>query len=362
MSAIVILFLDAFSFNHVNKFQTPFLSEQTVHSLAPAFGFKQLAAAFTGESSFATQWFAEFSYDSQNSPFRWTRLIPHRLISEKSKYTKFYSERLSRAITGSSVPLRLSSFFTVDRSPFSESSRVVSLLQRNEISYRFVFNPEVRTNQQAFNLTCSILGSHGAPDVLLVHFPELDPVGHSFGNKSKEVKHLVHELDQMIASIYERVGEDSQIIAFSDHGMVDVKGHINILQKISDIGEIGKDYVVFLDSIMARFWFINESLIEPITKLLTSDTRGCVLRPKNRNQIKNFGHMMFLCSPGYIVLPNYYDVRIPKSMHGYNTAEHSNPEIDGIFLSNNPEVVEKKSQLQMTDIASILTNSIERLL
>ena len=69
MDTLFILFVDAFSFNYINKKDTPFLTKQTCKQLIPAFGFKQLATAFNGKPAFSSDWFTEFYFDPKNSPF-----------------------------------------------------------------------------------------------------------------------------------------------------------------------------------------------------------------------------------------------------------------------------------------------------
>ena len=79
MKRLVVLFIDAFSHSYINEEDTPFLSTQDVHPLTPAFGFKQLGAAFDGTKPLSTGFFAEYYFDPDHSPYRWSRSFPSPL-------------------------------------------------------------------------------------------------------------------------------------------------------------------------------------------------------------------------------------------------------------------------------------------
>jgi len=363
---IVILFIDAFGYSYVNKEDTPFLALQDVHPLTPAFGFKQLAAAFTGLDPLSTSLFAEHYYDPAHSPYKWTSMLPSPLLSIMDALARAPIDKFSgwvfphERLTSRLVPLEISRFFAIDVSPFSDPSPITSLLQEKGLSYRFVFFPEVKNNEEAFDLLKALCNSNQVPDFLLIHFPELDPVTHQQGTRSSQRRNLVSKTDLMITKATEMFSKDSYVITFSDHGMFDVRGCIDVATKIKTLGCLGSDFVVFLDSIMARFWIFKDSTFEKIIRLLSEETSGTTILPKRPNMIDKFGDIIFLCSPGYIIFPNYYDSKKPKAMHGYAPISPSAP-LNGIFLASDLPTTLTKERLSMTDVAFILKQTINSL-
>jgi predicted AlkP superfamily pyrophosphatase or phosphodiesterase len=263
-------------------------------------------------------------------------------------------------LTSRLIPLETSRFFAMNACPLPNSSPIISLLQKKRLSYRFVFFPEVKTNEEAFNLLETLCNSNQRPDFLLVHFPELDPVTHEWGTKSSQTRNLVRKTDLMIAKATEMFSKDSYVITFSDHGMFDVRGCIDVATKINTLDCPRNDFVVFLDSIMARFWIFKNSTFEKIMQIFSEETSGAIIMPDKPQIIDKFGHIMFLCSPGYIISPNYYDSKPPTAMHGYAPSPQISP-LNGIFLANNLPTTLPDEKLLMTDIASILKQTIEHL-
>jgi len=192
--------------------------------------------------------------------------------------------------------------------------------------------------QEAFDLLEATCCSNQRPDFLLVHFPELDQLTHQYGTKSSKRRELVRKTDSMIAKAIEMLGEDSYVITFSDHGMRDVEGYIDIATKIKTLFYHKGDLVVFLDSIMARFWIFKDSIFDKIIRFLSEEISGRIILPSKANMIDRFGHIMFLCSPGYIIFPNYYDSRPPQAMHGYAPIPPNSP-LNCIFLVNDLPVI-----------------------
>jgi len=362
----VILFIDAFSHDYINREDTPFLSSRHVCALTPVFGFKQLAAAFTGLDPLSTGLFAEHYYDPDHSPYKWRSMLSRPLLSTLEVLAGMPIDAISswvsqfRRLTFKLAPPGMSRYFSIDDSPFPDQTMVSLLLKEKGLSHRFVLFPEVKTNAAAFDLLKALSNSDRRPDFLLVHFPELDPITHEQGTRSNQRRKAVREIDSMIAEATEMLREDSYVLVFSDHGMLDVEGHIDVTRKIRPLGHPGDDFVVFLDSIMARFWVFEDSVSEKIIRLFNGETSGTVILPKKQDMIDRFGHIIFLCSPGYTIFPNHYDLRPPKAMHGYAPIPQ-NSSLDGIFLASDLPTTLTKERLSMTDVAPILKQAIESL-
>ena len=363
MKKIIILFIDAFSYSYINEIDTPFLSRQNVCPLTPVLGFKQLAAAFTGLSPLSTGLIAEHYYDPEHSPFSWVSILPSGLLSVIDCIARPYIYKFVAWISRSKqpsklLPLQFSRFFNVNFDPFPNSATVISLLREKGLNYRFVFYPEVKTNVAAYKLIKSLNRQDKMPDFLLIHFPELDPVTHKFGIESQCRRKLVKELDVIIAKIHEALPPTSCLLVFSDHGMVKVKGQIDILSKVKRIGCLGKDFLVFLDSIMARFWMFDDHLVDEVIKILENEPNGQYFYCDKAKLRPFLGDLAFICNPGYVVFPNYYDQTLPKAMHGYRVNSDDSP-LNGIFFSYN--LPKTRIPSSICDLAYVLRQIIESL-
>lgn len=365
MKRVVVLFIDAFSHSYINEEDTPFLSIQDVHPLTPTFGFKQLAAAFSGSDSLSTGFFAEYHFDPEHSPYKWSRILPPPLLSAMDIFrlpinvaTRHISSRkvsLSRM-----VPLEMTRFFNKDSRAYPDNAPVIKLLTENGPTHRLVFAPQVKNNIEAFNLLKELHHSTQVPQFLLIHFPSLDPATHTFGTKSPMVRELVRQVDQMIQESVDML-DDAYLIVFSDHGMLEVKGFIDVLHRTKEVGHLGKDFVVFLDSVMARFWIFRDSVLEAITKVLSSEPNGQLLPLENQKMWDRFGNLLFIASPGYLIYSNYYDRKPPKAMHGYNVSLPSESPLNGILFTMNIPNLTLPHRLSMSDLYPVLQQVIENL-
>lgn len=59
----------------------------------------------------------------------------------------------------------------------------------------------------------------GMPDLLYIHFHEIDDMGHTFGPESDEYASAIERVDQFLAGIYDALPEGVLILIFADHGM-----------------------------------------------------------------------------------------------------------------------------------------------
>ena len=363
---VIVLFIDAFSYSYINKGDTPFLSTQNVHPLTPVFGFKQLAAAFGHPAPFSSGFFAEHHFDPEHSPYKWSRVFPSSLlpaigllprtpINIVSRYMSPQKVSLSKL-----VPLEVAKFFNKDSRAYPDNSPIITLLREKGLTHHLIFHPQAKTNMEAFDLLRGLRSSNQVPQFLLVHFPSLDPTTHSFGLQSGPVRQLVRQIDGMIGEAIDMFGE-SQIIIFSDHGMLEVKGFIDVLNKTKAAGRLGKDFVVFLDSVMARFWIFQDSSLEAIAQILGSEPNGRVFRLPKQGMRDRFGDLLFLASPGYLIYPNYYDRKLPRAMHGYEVSLPSVSPLNGILFTVNMPSLTLPERLSMPDIYPILKQAINSL-
>jgi hypothetical protein len=175
---------------------------------------------------------------------------------------------------------------------------------------------------------------------------------------SVQVKELVRQIDQIILETA-NMFESDQLIVFSDHGMLEVKGLIDVLNLVKKVGCLGKDFVVFLDSIMARFWVYKEYLLDYIAESLSSELNGQIFILDKDEIWNRFGNLLFIAMPGYLIYPNYYNKKPPRAMHGYKIPLQSYSPLNGIlFTANIPNLI-LPERLFMADLYAILKRALE---
>lgn len=57
------------------------------------------------------------------------------------------------------------------------------------------------------------------PDILYIHFHEIDDMGHEYGPDSEEYASAIIRVDQYLSEIYNTLPEETFIVIFADHGM-----------------------------------------------------------------------------------------------------------------------------------------------
>ncbi len=57
------------------------------------------------------------------------------------------------------------------------------------------------------------------PDLLYIHFHEIDDMGHSYGPESNQYTDAIERVDQYLSDIYESLPGSTLIVIFADHGM-----------------------------------------------------------------------------------------------------------------------------------------------
>jgi len=165
-------------------------------------------------------------------------------------------------------------------------------------------------------------------DFIFAMINKLDIIGHKYGPDSVERKYIMKEIDAYLQKVFYLVKkqiDNFNFIIFSDHGMVSVKSIVNIWEEIHKLPlKIEKDYLVFLDSTLARFWFFSEKAKSMIKNVLENINGGRIISEKEmkiyriRYKHNKFGDLLYWVDNGNIILPNFFQGnKIPMGMHGY---------------------------------------------
>jgi len=166
------------------------------------------------------------------------------------------------------------------------------------------------------------------PRLLYLHISDLDAVGHRWGPDSprttRELRRVDAGLESLVKTIRQRLAPTA-ILIFGDHGMSRVERTLDVESMLGELnGRPGEDFMYFLDSTMARFWFRSDRTRREITNRL-ADVQGLrLLDDAARRELhldyehRRFGDSLYLAQEACIIHPSFYGRREPpRGMHGY---------------------------------------------
>lgn len=230
------------------------------------------------------------------------------------------------------IPLHLLKFFDVAtrKDPYLPGSMPIEslfdALARRGISYR-LWN--YRTPEEE-NMRDLLAAMEAEDQVLFFYTAELDALMHRWGIFHERVGRKLEQYRDFIERIFEtgtQAGFDVNVDVFSDHGMIDVSEVVDLWGAVTRKGyRIGRDYMAFYDSTMARFW-CDDDVGAEISELLGGSGWGRMLTRKELIRLGcyfedgAYGKHIFLMSPGRMIVPSFMGTYPVAAMHGYDPAD-----------------------------------------
>lgn len=163
---------------------------------------------------------------------------------------------------------------------------------------------------------------------IFLYLPTLDGLLHANGLGGGEVMQHLRWYESRIRrllQIGDRHAENVECYIFSDHGMANVHGEVDVMGPIErEFGANGRDYLAFYDSTMARFWTDRTETRVQIAELLESLRVGRILGSDELESLgSNFadrsqGDVLFVVEEGLLILPSYMGREPLAGMHGYH--------------------------------------------
>ena len=312
-------------------------------------------------------WFI-WKYSPNTSPFKWINKLKIDKLPHNT-YTKYICYRIScffrKEITAFfripflwNMPMKDWHYFDVAEKRFWTDSKYVDnyntifdILRENGIEYDVVGMPanheEALRNMRNHNRIIREDNPYEIKPWTYLFIGDVDPLSHIYGQDSNEMQMLLKEIDNILEQKYsffqERL-EDFVFILFSDHGHTKVNQEVNLYSIFKSSGRQLEDYIYFIDSNYARFWFRTKREEKEILQVLSKlDGKGLILtselsRKYNIDMPDNrYGDLVF-----YLDAPCIFDRgevfvmgkrRNPSyvSMHGY-LPDHLDS--DGILISS----------------------------
>ena len=357
--------------------------EYKQNTILPPFSFKPEASFLTGYPPEKTDSGTMYIMDKKSSYFKnifFTRFLPEKpdILRKVIKvlllrYLKFVKKiNSNKKIDFGFIPFKLLSNFALsnDFNLFDSNCNfkydtVFNKLKSKDKKYLYVGEPFIsgKLENVRENLSTSELDNN---NIFFIYITDLDTIGHEFGGNSKEysqqLSKTINYLEE-IAVYLKRKSLIYEFLIFGDHGMVDIKRTINIEKKIKQTNlKINRDYMYFLDSTLARFWFRNEQVKQKIKDSISNDKYGSWISNEEKTEYQinfqhdKFGEEIWWASGGTLISPNFWQgTNFIKGMHGYKDE----------VKENNTMVLYKKDDnlsydaISMTEINKLLIEFLE---
>jgi hypothetical protein len=364
---VVCVLLDAFRWDYVNPVDTPLLWEWCqegchVRQLVTTAGFSQRTAVFCGTHPDTSGTFTMFGFNPDRSPFSYARKwsLPLRMADgvirsrvrgagrlDRSLRTHLVQGAASRTaveVPTGNIPLFLLPQFYLaeDERPIHEEDAlevdsIFDVLRRSGRSFRYIMYPEVNCDDD-YVLELSLAAVEENHDCLLLQFSDADQHCHLHGPESAMRHHVVGEIDRKLRvlrdALHRSRSEVSWLVA-GDHGMMEVSDRLDVAaivhQRARRLGwRHGRDYLLFLDSTLARLWSLNGKTGSRLEELLADrrceDLGGVIdgLQARSRRiprTDRRYGDLLWQAKPGVLICPDYFHRRGEgiRGMHGYDS-------------------------------------------
>ncbi|MFC1945251.1 alkaline phosphatase family protein [Chloroflexota bacterium] len=317
-------------------------------------------------------WFI-WRYSQDSSPFKLLRRIGkykhlnNTYLKFVSYFTlQFFSRRERRRQIAGGLPLLVNqplsnwsyfdpgmiSFTNEPNSDIGGYPTIFKILRENRIAVGYHFCSKLTSIGKIIR---KVIASYPRQDDRfdIVFIGELDALSHKYGQDSPRTIKELELLDKALEQGYRELSEKSPDFCFllwSDHGQVKVESSVNLYDIFNVAGKSLTDYVHFVDSSFARFWFRNEKERLEIEEILSQlNDKGYIL---NREFLKryhldmphdDYGQLIYYLDRPYIFASGKLTI-FGKDETSQVVSHHSflpdYPDMDGIFLAN--RVLSKK--------------------
>ncbi len=373
----LFVFIDGFGWQVYNKHGFNHKAIDTRKKLKTTFGFSSGAdpSILTGRYPDEHTHWSSFYYDPKNSPFKFCKylsFLPKRIFDRFRP--RHYLSRLMKMING------YTGYFEIYSVPFAHLP-YFDYLEKHDY---FVPNGILKTDtifdwcvannipyhcsnwrkSETYNINAlKEQIDEGEIEFSYLYLPTLDGVMHTYGTEHEKTVEKLKWLEKQIEEVYEYANDKYDEVSlhiFSDHGMCDTKGSVDLISVIEK-SELtyGEDYVAMYDSTMARFWFLTEHSKEKIQNILEQQTSGIIVDDDELKRMnvffedRRFGELFFLTNPGILINPSYFGLKAIPGMHGFHP-DHEDS--DALMFSSTTIDLNINS---ITDIRKVMEKEIK---
>jgi hypothetical protein len=412
---VLFILLDAFRHDYINAVDTPFLFAAVkkgvyAKKLKSTTGFTQRTAVLTGSMGAASGMFTMYTFDRDGSPFRflenteksnglnrsahWVEKIPSvaglrrfkRLTVQRQQqrdrvyrqWIQSEAKKYANHAPPAFIPIALLPYIGVseDNRPIHlpgalEQETVFDVFAREGIEYQFLMFPAFNCEDEAV-LQLFLSEARSSAKVILGQFSDSDLLIHHCGPSSGKRRSVIGEIDRRLREIACCYGDDVIWVIIGDHGMtdvieeVDVAGEMSVLEKKAGVRH-GQDYLLFLDSTMARFRWLTDkgrAFVSNVAEAKLFQQKGTFVDAAMAERYsipvgdRRYGDAIWWANLGTLIFPDYFHDRYThnKGMHGYDS-EHD--DMKGFFLAFGPRVLPKVvAEAHLVDVCASLCAAV----
>jgi predicted AlkP superfamily pyrophosphatase or phosphodiesterase len=387
-NVLLMIFLDAFSQTYLSKKITPFLyslaNEGISTTVDTVFAFRGVETTmFTGVWPNVHGSWTEFKLAEDFTLNKKVRImqgmiktldtIPSDGFRAKSRF--FVERYLFKRMysTPNIMPPQAIPYFkttqlkeTVEEGSLGEIPTIFDVFRKKGIPYH-CFEPWIRGDKEVFNKAQKMIKKNEQNGFWYLKFSHLDHLGHKFGPDPTLFKGELIKIDNYVMDIVNlaRKGKDNMsILIVADHGMSRVHSKVDIADELSRLhSRMYKDYLVFVDSTIARFWFFNDRAMHEVSDMLNSLKCGHVISAEEKEYLHipldvQYGELLFALDEGFVNHPSFFNQKSEvKGMHGY--AYSKTPESRPILIIKGIRKTENliKNGISHIDISCIIMSS-----
>ena len=413
---VVFILLDAFRGDYINPVDTPFLHAQSQQGvfgrkMKTTAGFCQRTTVVTGSRGESNGNFKMFAFDEEHSPYaflrnknpgrslgvmerglaalpstpRFTRVkrVLHRHLVERPKMRLRTRIRQQAEQAGGNAPAGFIPFDLLPQLSVPEDEKPIHLpgagtvesifdvLTEAGIAYDYLLYPVIELADDAV-LEAVLQRRDNEARLVLAQFSDSDFQVHHCGPSSPERRKIAAEIDRKLREIHTHYGEGHTWVIIGDHGMTDVTSELDANRITDDAARAtgavrGKDYLVFLDSTMARWRWLTprgEAMAVGLAAHVELKSRGRFVDdalakthaiPRHD---RRFGDLIWWADPGVLVFPDYFHGPEDhnQGMHGYDS---NHPDMKGFFLACGPGIEPRElTDADLTDVCPTLCGAL----
>jgi Type I phosphodiesterase / nucleotide pyrophosphatase len=203
-------------------------------------------------------------------------------------------------------------------------------------------------------------------DVFFYYDPSLDSRGHNVGASAEALAPSLDKISGFLEGALKELGDKDEVEAllFSDHGMTTVRSTFDLFAHLAEF-QLGIDYLVFMDSTIARFWFPTPELRDAVVARFDG-VPGRLLDDADKRRLgidfdhDRYGQEVLAADEGIVFHPNYFAGpfirwarKYPElAMHGYLPEA---PSSRGVFLYRGKRWTEPSpDEFSATDIFGVV--------
>ena len=377
---VLTFFMDGVKYDMMQK-HMPFLSSLNVRPLLSEFGYSCACHATMYTSKYVDEHGTWFIWKKgENSPYKWVNKVP-LLKHINFLPLKLCIGKVTNKLSGNTsyggvpclvnLPLKYWGMFEpCDNVLWSDSRwksdipNLFTIMRDNDIPHKIVALHKNTKANDAFDESRDL--DFAKCEFVYYFIGYTDNIMHSYG-EGKESQEYFSKVDAFIKQEYEKAlkaKEDVKIIAFSDHGHIDIENPKIDINDFFDGKKKVNDYIHLIESNYARFWFRNDAEkneILEVAKKMTNQKLGFIIDDEIKNKYhlnlnpQEHGELVFYLAP-----PKEFTNTIwgfghsVVSGHGY---EPTNPKHYG-FFSTNEEVREDCEFVKLVDILPTILGAL----